>query len=533
MSRSRDAGGGASRWYHFIPCFRRRRLNPKRHPVPYHASLDTPLLKFGTEFFRARDACESVSILGSPGSGKTTGSFSSILRAYLAAGFAGVYCVAKIDAADEIRNAARATGRLQDIIEINVGEDSARLNLFDYVSRNLGGEGFEQNLIALIALMMETNRKATGTGGGEDSNNKYFSDTAMHWIGHAIPLIRAAWGGTIRIRDLHQFLISVPMTTADASSKEWRTSFCYRTLAKLAELRNQAIKEGRHDARLERVIEEHGDVFLTEVAALDPRPKTSVLSTATNFLSPFLTGKLHDLFATTNSPEVTPEAVREQGKILVLNLPVRSTGAGGIVAQNLVKFLFGLAWQSRPVDARTRFAFIACDEAQFFVHDSDSDLLSTSRSHKMSILYATQDLATYYAKIGNHDVAESILSKFGTFIFHANLSRGTNAAASEMIGKTRQFHVTESRSKGSTSGAGGNRHDHGGGFHGNSGASTGTSQSTSGYMDYEIPPDFFSTRLRTGGPAHRHCVDAIVIRTARTWKKTGRHWTLATFRQPR
>ena len=62
----------------------------KRHPVPYHADLDTPLLTFGNESWRIRDACEATAIFGAPGSGKTSASGAALLTAYLAAGMGGI-----------------------------------------------------------------------------------------------------------------------------------------------------------------------------------------------------------------------------------------------------------------------------------------------------------------------------------------------------------------------------------------------------------------------------------------------------------
>jgi hypothetical protein len=50
-------------------------------------------------------------------------------------------------------------------------------------------------------------------------------------------------------------------------------------------------------------------------------------------------------------------------------------------------------------------------------------------------------------------------------------------------------------------------------------------------MDFEIPPDYFATELRTGGPRNAGLVDAILVRTARTFKATGRHWLKVEFKQ--
>jgi hypothetical protein len=101
---------------------RRSRGYPQRgaHAVPFHASLDTPLLAFGREYWRIRDACEAVAIFGAPGSGKTSASGAAILRAFLTAGMGGVFCCAKADAVDDILRAAETAGRTEDLVFVAV-----------------------------------------------------------------------------------------------------------------------------------------------------------------------------------------------------------------------------------------------------------------------------------------------------------------------------------------------------------------------------------------------------------------------------
>ena len=92
-----------------------RNRRPKRHPVPYHARLDTPPLAFDREYWRIHDACEDVAIFGAPGSGKTSASAAAMLRAYLASGMGDIYLCAKPDAVDEIKRAGEATGQRKSI----------------------------------------------------------------------------------------------------------------------------------------------------------------------------------------------------------------------------------------------------------------------------------------------------------------------------------------------------------------------------------------------------------------------------------
>ncbi len=435
---------------------------------------------------------------------------------------------AKNDEADSWRGYAKATGRTKDLIFVDAS-GAQRFNILDYAASNLGGKGFEQNLVELMARMVEATRVAGNTGGG-DGENRFFIDAAMKWLSHAFPLLLVAYG-TLRMEDLNRFIATAPQSAQEVKSAEWhQTSFCSATLAQVGKLVTEAQAAGNPNRYAMQIIAEHGEFFLDEVPRLDNRPRSSIEATLTNMIYPFLSGKLKELFCTTTT--VTPAMCR-QGKIIVMDLPVLTYGAAGAVAQTIFKYLFGLAAQSTKVDRKTRPVFLYADEAQNFLNSADADLLAMARSSKTCIVYITQDLPTYYAKLGPNarDVAESILSKFGTRIFHANSSRETNQAAAELIGKVEKFHVTHTRSRARTTGGGGNHHDRGNAYSGQTGAASNTGESTSGYLDYELPPDYFATGLRTGSRKHRNKVDGIVIRNARTWKRTGRHWMKAEFRQ--
>jgi TraM recognition site of TraD and TraG len=497
-------------------------------PSRYHAKLDTPLLRFGRENWYTRDAVEASVIFGAPGSGKSSGSAKALITAFLLAGFGGLVLCAKPDEADTIRGYAKAAGRTSDLIFVDAS-GAQRFNILDYAAKNLGGQGFEQNLVELMARMIEATRVAGNTG-GSDGENRFFVDAAMKWLSHAFPLLLVAYG-TLRMADINRFIATAPQSRDEVKSEEWlEKSFCWATLKRVGDIVMAAQAAGKPNRYAMQVIAEHGDFFLDEVPRLDNRPRSSIEATLTNMIYPFLSGKLNELFCTTTT--VTPAMCRD-GKIIVMDLPVLKYGAAGAVAQTIFKYLFGMAVQSTKVTKKTRPVFLFADEAQNFLNSADADLLATARSSKACIVYITQDYPSIFAKLGANarDAAESILSKMGTRIFHGSSSRETNEAASELIGKVEKFHVTKTRSTGRTSGRGDNRHDDGGAYNGQTGSSTSDGESTSGYLDYEVPPDYFATKLRTGGPKHRYKVDAIVIRNARTWKHTKRHWVKAEFRQ--
>ena len=67
-------------------------------PRDYVWEADAPLLQLSAgDAWRVKDAFEGTQILGSPGSGKTSGSGKAIAHAFLSAGFGGLVLCAKVD----------------------------------------------------------------------------------------------------------------------------------------------------------------------------------------------------------------------------------------------------------------------------------------------------------------------------------------------------------------------------------------------------------------------------------------------------
>jgi len=486
---------------------------------PYHASLDTPLIDFGGEVWTIRDACEGTCIVGAPGSGKTSGSGQALAAACLKAGMGVLALCAKVDEAETWRTYARKSGRSDDLVIID--EHAAeRFNILDFAAQRLGGPGFERNIVEVMERMAEAARVASPQPAADSGENSYFTQGAMKWLGHAFPLLQLA-EGSIRLRDLNRFIATLPQSPDELTSDRWKASYCAQVHWKASERTRSG------DPHAIRLVNEHGDFFLTEVPGLDNRPRSSIASTLTNLINPFLTGKLADLFCTDTT--ITPDACRD-GAIIVLDLPSLRFGAAGIVAQSLFKYLFGRAMQSARVTDQTRPVLLFADEYQEFASATDADLLATARSSKLCTVFLTQDYPSFFAKLGE-DVAKSMLGKFGTRVFHANTSHETNLAAAELIGKVQKFHVGESVSTAMNTGTGGQLHDAYSGYQGQAGTSATRGQTASGYLDYEVTPDHFATKLRTGAERNRFKVDGVVVRGGRAWKRTGRHWIQAEFSQ--
>lgn len=498
------------------------RLSLSRSSIPYHARLTTPLLRLGRrDRLTIGDLCEGALILGGTGSGKTSGSGQAIARAMLEAGFGGLVLCAKVDEAERWRDYAYRAGREHCLITVDA-RAAARFNFLDYTQATEARAGFDHNLVDVMARVAEAAAIADTSSG--DGDNRFFRDAALEMLAHAFPILRAAYG-RLRLKDVLALIKSAPVSLEQAGQKTWQTdSFCSQTLL-------TAAHRAKRDPAIEQVLEDHADYWMVQFPQLGERTRSSIVATLTSTIYPFLSGKLAQLFCsdTTVVPELTHE-----GAIILLDLPVKDYGRMGAVAQQIFKYLWQRATERRPAGKRTRPVFLFADECQFFLNSYDAEFLSTARQARACTIYMTQDKATFYAQLGGkggRDVAEALIGKFQTRIFHANTDLDTNRYAADIIGKTTHYRSIETLARGWNSGASGTQTEQDGSYGGGDGANISRQLGETAYQDYVLPPEEFGRSLRTGGPDNRGRVDAILIRNGRRWKATRRNYLKAAFRQ--
>ena len=499
-----------------------RANSPRRHPCPYRPSLNTPLLRFGRDRWRTRDACEGTVIFGGVGSGKTSGSGRAIARAFLRAGFGGLVLAAKVGEVERWQAYAKETGRSASVM---LFDDSGRhrFNFLDYAQATVASAGFEHNLVDMMARIAEAARIADTEPGGGD--NPFFRDASMELLAHTFPLLHAAYG-RLRLRDVHDFILSAPTTREEADAERWQDgSFCSATLLRAA---HRARHDG--DAQAARAVDEHGDYWIEQFPRLGDRTRSSIVATLTSTLHPFLSGRLRELFCTETT--LTPELCRE-GAIIIMALPSRRFGKMGAVAQQIFKYLWQLSAERYPVTRRTRPIFLFADEAQFFVNSADAEFLSTSRESRVCPVFITQDTPTLHARLGmrGENAAQAFLSKFQTRIFHANTDHDTNRFAADILGKTTRFNTARSQSIAHNAGSSSNQGEDEGAYGGGHGRTQNVTDSISTYQDDLLRPEYFGQSLRTGGPRHRHRVDAVLVRNARRFHATGQNYLKLEFPQ--
>ena len=528
--------------------------------------LDAPLLALTPhDQFTLRDACAGVHVFGGIGSGKTSGSGRTLAAAYLRAGMGGLILCAKPEEVEAWERYARENGRADSLV---LFDERHGFNFIDYELARHGVQGVS-NVTECLMRVLEAADHATGAGGGA-SSDPFWSQSTRQVLNYAIPVLYAAHRN-VTITGIIDFVTSAAGKPEQYGDAAWcERSYAAKSLRKAAEVPAVPIDRNGQEMLLR--------YWFTEYPAIPEKTRGNIVISLSAKLDRFRRGRLANAFcsATTLLPEMT-----FHGALIVMAMPALTWNEDGIIGQQLFKFMWQRAVESRnglEARHRDRPVFLWADEAQYFVSVKDDEFLSTCRGSKACVVFLSQTLPSYYARLGKDktDAADGLVGKFMTQVFHQNACNRTNTFASQLIGRgvqeRRSFTQTSgsTRSEGmntgggqswsqgssggqnwnwgsssSSSGPGGGSYNRGSGHNrgwnsgsgsntswGNnvgSGSSESTSYGSSEHMDFIIEPNYFAGKLLSGGAKHGYAVTGV-------WFKAGGNFgggntLLAAFRQ--
>jgi hypothetical protein len=476
-----------------------------------------PLLHWtGDDAWTIGNAVEGTLVVGATGSGKSSGPGRALAQAFLRTGLGGLVLTAKADERAQWEEYARETGRAGDLLVFGA-DASLRFNPLDYeLNRKGEGAGLTENVVNLFLTILEVADRGSSGGGGREEPG-FWNLMRGQAIRNPIDLLSTA-RGRITIPDMRQVLISAPTSLEQKASAEWRArSLCYQCLSEAY----QRPKSNRQQADLEIV----ADYFLFEYPTLAEKTRSVVVSSVTSLADVLVRGVLRDLFcADTN---ITPEATID-GKIILLDFPVKEWGEVGRIAQVIWKYAFQRAIERRNVAENGRPVFLWADEAQHFITSYDMEFQTTCRSSRVATVYLTQNVSNVYAALGGQEKgraeAASLFANLNTKVLLANGDPVTNEWAASLIGRSRQYMASGNSSR--------SNEDSWASVLGLDALAqpTNTSAGFSEVFEHEVQPGAF-TQLRTGGPANDWEVDAIVFQNGRRFRASGKTWLPVTFEQ--
>lgn len=479
----------------------------KRPPptvAPFH--LDRPLLYFSpADGWTIRDACEGAAIMGSIGSGKTSGSGAAILKAFMRAGFGGLVMCAKPEERLLIERYAKETGRESSLV-IFSPDHPHRFNFLDYeLVREGRGAGQTENLVSLISQVIEIVEGKVDSGGGDP----FWPRAMRELLRNAIDLLSIS-EGRITLEMVCNLITSAPQSLEEShvSKSEddkpvlgewWGKSFCAQCIHKMEG--KEMTTRSAHDFMIA------ANYWLKSFPALSDRTRSNIVATFTSVADMLLHGIAWELLATETN--IVPEVTYRDGAIIVLDLPIQEYQEVGRVVQGIFKLMFQRSILRRNVEQFPRPVFLWADEAQNFLSSFDYQVQAVARSARLCTVYLSQSISNYYAVLGANgkEQANALLGNFQTKIFHSNSDHNTNQYAADLIGQSWVVKL-------------------GGG----TGAEGRSSTNWNETLAYKVLPEEFTT-LRKGGPQNGLQVEGIVFQGGRVWNATGTTFLKSVFRQ--
>jgi hypothetical protein len=508
--------------------------------------LDAPLLPLtdtergSSHDWTLRDAFEGVQIFGATGSGKTSGSGQALALGFLRSGFGGLVLTAKPTDAEDwagpngyMRRAGRTDrpivvgppARWDEYRKwgIEVPPGGHQLDFLDFEFQRLRQVGINPsfNLVSLFETSLEIGRHQEAAAASEP----FWRDTFRQIVQNAIDLAIMA-DDSVSLSRVKDIVMSAPESQEEARSEEWRNSapVCWQCIA-----RAQARFDAGDIPRFydEEDLRQTATYWLIDLAGLAWKTKSTIRTMFTAKVDALLRSPLRQMFSpgseagsVAKAPTFAP-VLSHQGRVIILDFPVKSFGEIGRFVQILYKTLWQMATEDRAVviDNTSGLVraqapvFLWADESQYFVTSRDLAFQLTARSKAVSTVYLTQNLPNYYAMLAGADgrsAADSLVGNLQTKIFHANGDPTTNEWAERLFGNC----VTRMRS-GSTS-LSGDR-------------TVGSSESV---VPVVLSQEF--SRLRKGGPGADHNVDCLVMQAGRVFDPNdvrAGHVLRSTFRQ--
>lgn len=411
-----------------------RRRPRQRFQDPWDRNV--PLIQFGKhDFITLGSAYENVAIFGGVGSGKSSGSGYILALAMLTAGFGGLVLTAKKGEAERWRRMAKLAGRSDDLIVVTDGGDF-QLNFLDYHLELQGrNANAVENLVTILDTVIKIAERASGQKAGK--GQEAFWEQGIRKLARAVIGLLVLARGQVSVSDMLEIMRNMPRTTPQAQNEAWQSNSLICQLILIA--RQRATNEyDQHDLRQ---IESY---FLVEFPSIAERTRSVFETGLYGILDLLSRGTLHRLFSyeSNASPDLC-----NKGKIIVVDLPVSTHDAIGMIAQTLFKLAFQKMAQHRTAEDR-RPLFLMADEFQELVTIEDFRFASISREARVVNCFITQSIASLYSVLGADEsgkaACDAILGLASLKIFHSNACPIMNSWAAELIGRrrTRMFSAS-------------------------------------------------------------------------------------------
>ena len=319
------------------------------------------------------DLGQNLLVVGGIGSGKTTSVIQPVLLQCLAQGMGGLVFDIKGDFGAAAAGLARRAGRELTV----VGPGRRAFNLL----RGLTPEAAAGFLKSALLL--------NGVPG-----DPFWTETAVELCRNALGVL-SFLPDRYSLAGLYDYLFRDDVR-ADCDRR----------------LHDEAAGLGAEALRLLRSYQSYHEGVFTR---FDTKVVAGVLASAAQVLTPFTHPDLVDAFC----PPADALAIEAlaSGALILVDLPLAVWGVGAKVVYTFIKLRFFQYMQRRPVRERLRPVLFLCDEYQEIVSAnkdglSDLNFWDKGRAFGTVGIISAQSIASFYAAVGDRDLADTLLQNF-------------------------------------------------------------------------------------------------------------------------
>src|SRR5882724_7847933 len=270
--------------------------------------LDMPILSLSeSDHLTARSFVQGGTlIVGDPGSGKSSTSSKQIICAFMRAGFGGLLHTVKSEDTENYLAYARECGRADDVILFNEASSLTFDPLaFEWSQTTGRGSGSIEACIDFFTTLMSIGKPQGGGG-----NEKFWELASEQAMRHSIQLIKLA-GEPLSIININRAITSFPTHPGQHDEEAWEKNSYTAFLINAIRARKQTFTEHQW-----RDLEFAADFICIQWAALDERPRSSIVLTFSGLADKFLFHPLRTVFAS-GTYSFTPEQTTHDRKLII------------------------------------------------------------------------------------------------------------------------------------------------------------------------------------------------------------------------
>lgn len=405
--------------------------------------FETPLLHWMPGVpWTIRDSFECICVMGAIGSGKSSGSLAAISRSYLRSGFGAVFHTVKREDSTVYEQYIRDSGREQDLV-IYSPSNPLRTNFIAAEQDQCpDAVGLADSLSELLMTVSALGEVGSSSRGGGSDNAEYFRQASKRLCRYGM-LVLILSGHELSVPNLYRLILSSPKTRAEARTPEWKETSYFNACVRDAE---GTPKTPSQQADFEQA----AAFFYEEWADLNARTRSTVESTLTAATDALSRGEARDALSAPPSQANFWPSMLEEGKIIILDYPVLVHSTVGRLLQVVVKHMVMRSLSRRDVSASPRPVCIVCDECQHLMTEHDALFVTTARSSRTSVTYATQSVSTLLEAFGGADAETRMLAFLGCMqvqLHHQQIDTKTISYLQELTGKVHRYLINSNTTR--------------------------------------------------------------------------------------